>query len=146
MLSQDSEDEIRSRILIQDLCLNLQTDFGKMNSTLGSVVPLAMFVISPETAQLNCPFGRLWVLRMTTSNPPTPTPPPISKGICHVIVLCLAILTLRSVHPDPVVDSQEENGRAARDRGLGVGGLFEVHAGNGPLFTLPFCHGSLAYL
>jgi len=43
MLSQDSEDEIRSRILIQDLCLNLQTDFGKMNSTLGSVVPLAMF-------------------------------------------------------------------------------------------------------
>ena len=29
----------------QDLCLNLQYDFGKMNSTLGSVVPLAMFVI-----------------------------------------------------------------------------------------------------
>ena len=28
----------------QDLCLNLQYDFGKMNSTLGSVVPLAMFV------------------------------------------------------------------------------------------------------
>ena len=27
----------------QDLCLNLQSDFGKMNSTLGSVVPLAMF-------------------------------------------------------------------------------------------------------
>ena len=27
----------------QDLCLNLQYDFGKMNSTLGSVVPLAMF-------------------------------------------------------------------------------------------------------
>ena len=26
----------------QDLCLNLQYDFGKMNSTLGSVVPLAM--------------------------------------------------------------------------------------------------------
>ena len=32
MLSQDSEDEIRSRFV-----------FGKMNSTLGSVVPLAMF-------------------------------------------------------------------------------------------------------
>jgi len=30
----------------QDLCLNLQYDFGKMNSTLGSVVPLAMFVLS----------------------------------------------------------------------------------------------------
>ena len=29
----------------QDLCLNLQYDFGKMNSTLGSVVPLAMFYI-----------------------------------------------------------------------------------------------------
>ena len=28
----------------QDLCLNLQYDFGKMNSTLGSVVPLAMFI------------------------------------------------------------------------------------------------------
>ena len=28
----------------QRLCLNLQYDFGKMNSTLGSVVPLAMFV------------------------------------------------------------------------------------------------------
>ena len=27
----------------QDLCLNLQYDFGKMISTLGSVVPLAMF-------------------------------------------------------------------------------------------------------
>ena len=27
----------------QDLCLNLQYDFGKMKSTLGSVVPLAMF-------------------------------------------------------------------------------------------------------
>ena len=29
----------------QDLCLNLQSDFGKMNSTLGSVVPLAMFIM-----------------------------------------------------------------------------------------------------
>ena len=29
----------------QDLCLNLQYDFDKMNSTLGSVVPLAMFFI-----------------------------------------------------------------------------------------------------
>ena len=27
----------------QELCVNLQYDFGKMNSTLGSVVPLAMF-------------------------------------------------------------------------------------------------------
>ena len=38
MLSQDSEDEFD-----QDLRLNLRYDFGKMNSTLGSVVPLAMF-------------------------------------------------------------------------------------------------------
>ena len=29
----------------QDLSLNLQYDFGKMNSTLGSVVPLAMFIV-----------------------------------------------------------------------------------------------------
>ena len=29
----------------QDLCLNLQYDFGKMNSTLGSIVPLAMFFL-----------------------------------------------------------------------------------------------------
>ena len=28
----------------QDLRLNLRYDFGKMNSTLGSVVPLAMFL------------------------------------------------------------------------------------------------------
>ena len=27
----------------QDLCLNLQYDFGKIYSTLGSIVPLAMF-------------------------------------------------------------------------------------------------------
>ena len=32
----------------QDLCLNLQYDFGKMNSTLGSVVPLAMFYTEPS--------------------------------------------------------------------------------------------------
>ena len=32
----------------QDLCLNLRYDFGKMNSTLGSVVPLAMFYSSFE--------------------------------------------------------------------------------------------------
>ena len=30
----------------QDLCLNLQYDFSKMNSTLGSVVPLAMFPLN----------------------------------------------------------------------------------------------------
>ena len=40
MLSQDSGDEFD-----QDLCLNLQYDFGMMNSTLGSVVPLAMFYL-----------------------------------------------------------------------------------------------------
>ena len=50
-----------------------------------------------------------------------------------------------SVHPDPVVDSQEENGRAARDRGLGVGGLFEVLE-MGPFLHSLFCHESLAYL
>ena len=51
---------------------------------------------------------------------------PLPSRGCHVILLCLAILPMISVHPDPVVDSQEENGRAARDHGLGVGGLFEV--------------------
>ena len=39
MLSQDSEDEIQSRFVFE-----LAYDFGKMNSTLGSVVPLAMFI------------------------------------------------------------------------------------------------------
>ena len=34
----------------QDLCLNLQYDFGKMNSTLGSVVPLAMFLMDSPVA------------------------------------------------------------------------------------------------
>ena len=38
MLSQDSEFD-------QDLRLNLRYDLGKMNSTIGSVVPLAMFLI-----------------------------------------------------------------------------------------------------
>ena len=43
----------------QDLCLNLWYDpigyFGKMNSTLGSVVPLAMFLRQPIKGQsLNC--------------------------------------------------------------------------------------------
>ena len=44
LLCPDFEDEFD-----QDLCLNLWYDpigyFGKMNSTLGSVVPLAMFNI-----------------------------------------------------------------------------------------------------
>ena len=44
MLSRDSEDKMGC-----DLCLNLQYDFVKMNSTLGSVVPLAMFVIQITT-------------------------------------------------------------------------------------------------
>ena len=29
----------------QDMCLNLRYDFGKMNSAIGFVVPLAMFII-----------------------------------------------------------------------------------------------------
>ena len=37
----------------QDLCLNLQYDFGKMNSTLGSVVPLAMFLSMIKKLQNN---------------------------------------------------------------------------------------------
>ena len=36
-----------------DLCLNLQYDFGKMNSTLGSVVPLAMFTLLPSLIHLS---------------------------------------------------------------------------------------------
>ena len=39
----------------QDLCLNLQYDFGKMNSTLGSVVPLEMFS-NFATVSLKVPF------------------------------------------------------------------------------------------
>ena len=40
----------------QDLCLNLQSDFGKMNSTLGSVVPLAMFETLQELQNLSRPI------------------------------------------------------------------------------------------
>ena len=49
MLSQDSEDEFD-----QDLCdMASRSYFGKMNSTLGSVVPLAMFSsLSPDLCQL----------------------------------------------------------------------------------------------
>ena len=39
----------------KDLCLNLQYDFGKMNSTLGSVMPLAMFEIAMDL--LTFPFS-----------------------------------------------------------------------------------------
>ena len=41
----------------QDLCLNLQYDFGKMNSTLGSVVPLAMFEMSLSPANMANSWG-----------------------------------------------------------------------------------------
>ena len=49
----------------QDLCLNLQYDFGKMNSTLGSVVPLAMFFYQKKRfflVQKDWPF--LCILKM----------------------------------------------------------------------------------
>ena len=38
----------------QDLCLNLQYDFGKMNSTIGSFVPLAMFLKGCHLSQSRC--------------------------------------------------------------------------------------------
>ena len=40
----------------QDLCLNLRYDFGKMNSTLGSVVPLAMFLGLGHIVLKSLPF------------------------------------------------------------------------------------------
>ena len=42
MLGRDFEDEVRSRSVFELAC-NPIGYFGKMNSTLGSVVPLAMF-------------------------------------------------------------------------------------------------------
>ena len=44
MLGRDFEDEVRSRSVFE-LVSNPIGYFGKMNSTLGSVVPLAMFKI-----------------------------------------------------------------------------------------------------
>ena len=44
MLGRDFEDEVRSRSVFELAC-NPIGYFGKMNSTLGSVVPLAMFLI-----------------------------------------------------------------------------------------------------
>ena len=45
MLGRDFEDEVRSRSVFE-LASNPIGYFGKMNSTLGSVVPLAMFDIT----------------------------------------------------------------------------------------------------
>ena len=44
MLGRDFEDEVRSRSVFELAC-NPIGYFGKMNSTLGSVVPLAMFEV-----------------------------------------------------------------------------------------------------
>ena len=44
MLGRDFEDEVRSRSVFE-LASNPIGYFGKMNSTLGSVVPLAMFSV-----------------------------------------------------------------------------------------------------
>ena len=44
MLGRDFEDEVRSRSVFE-LASNPIGYFGKMNSTLGSVVPLTMFVL-----------------------------------------------------------------------------------------------------
>ena len=44
MLGRDFEDEVRSRSVFELAC-NPIGYFGKMNSTLGSVVPLAMFFL-----------------------------------------------------------------------------------------------------
>ena len=57
----------------QDLCLNLQYDFGKMNSTLGSVVPLAMFEIelfvpSPKLVSAYEPFGSQIASRLSSND------------------------------------------------------------------------------
>ena len=46
----------------QDLCLNLQSDFGKMNSTLGSVVPLAMFYTDPRDASASRSCSNKWIV------------------------------------------------------------------------------------
>ena len=52
MLGRDFEDEVRSRSVFE-LASNPIGYFGKMNSTLGSVVPLAMFsLISLDTRSL----------------------------------------------------------------------------------------------
>ena len=46
----------------QDLCLNLQSDFGKMNSTLGSVVPLVMFYTDPRDASASRSCSIKWIV------------------------------------------------------------------------------------
>ena len=44
MLSRDSEDKMWSRYVFE-LVMTSRSYFGEMNSTLGSVVPLAMFTV-----------------------------------------------------------------------------------------------------
>ena len=60
----------------QDLRLNLRYDFGKMNSTLGSVVPLAMFssesgpgaAVSGMSHEINSGYSCYITAALTTQN------------------------------------------------------------------------------
>ena len=52
----------------QDLRLNLRYDFGKMNSTLGSVVPLAMFPINSHIKNFFADFFVLFNCSMYVHN------------------------------------------------------------------------------
>ena len=56
----------------QDLCLNLQYDFGKMNSTLGSVVPLAMFICEHEQCAIASPCCVSWCVGEAYRSVPRP--------------------------------------------------------------------------
>ena len=52
MLSRDSEDENLLKICVWTCDMTSRSYFGKMNSTLGSVVPLAMFFFLISTMRL----------------------------------------------------------------------------------------------
>ena len=61
MLSRYSEDKMWSRYVFE-LVMTSRSYFGEMNSTLGSVVPLAMFIIClkravPESDPFNITVG-----------------------------------------------------------------------------------------
>ena len=69
MLSQDSEDENLLKICVWTCDMTSRSCFGKMNSTLGSVVPLAMFHFKTvDLFRIYCQKAKIftWALKRKT--------------------------------------------------------------------------------
>ena len=91
----------------QDLCLNLRYDFGKMNSTLGSVVPLAMFTIIVTKMALLVTLH--WVSQLARQYPDLRAI--TSRVTCHSLVLLVVFgfalgITNTSTDMNPIAASR----------------------------------------